>query len=183
MNAFRRFWGISFLLSVMLWLPACHCAQPMPAETVPTFTETALLDDSLVSSEIAPQRVAPTEVSAEFVIDHFLTQHPDHIFYSDVPDNPYAPKILLTFSTAVTDFRFSVVDITVSESGELLPTRQTPLFTRDRLNENDRMVLQSDLGEILPTKAISFVNPAGNTQSFFLTISGKDNIPLLIPFE
>ena len=105
------------------------------------------------------------------------------MYFCDVPGQSYSCKILLTFDTAVTDFTFSQVEGTVDEGGNFLCTGSRVLYRQPEIGENQRLMLETDLGEILPTKAISFCDAGGNLQRYYLSLSGKDGTPLLIPFD
>ena len=89
----------------------------------------------------------------------------------------------MTFDTAVTDFTFSQVEGTVDEEGNFVCTGSQVLYRQPEIGENQLLMLETDLGEILPTKAICFCDAGGNLQRYYLSLSGKDGTPLLIPFD
>lgn len=124
-----------------------------------------------------------TQVFAELTTEKLLEQRPDCLYFCDVPGQEYSCKILLTFDTAVTDFTFSQVEGTVDEEGNFLCTGSQVLYRQPEIGENQLLMLETDLGEILPTKAISFCDAGGNLQRYYLSLSGKDGTPLLIPFD
>lgn len=131
----------------------------------------------------ADSTLATTNVYAEFAIDRLLTQRPDHLFFSDAADSSTASKIVLTFDTTVTNFCFlKLNDAQVDENGNFTCTDMQELYTQDVITENDLMVVETDLGEVIPTKGIRFNDASGNRQFYYLTVSGKDNVPLLVPF-
>lgn len=121
-----------------------------------------------------------TEVSSEFVIERFLAQRPDHKFFSDAAGSPYASKILLTFSTDITNFRFLKLDGNVTEDGTFYCDNYTEEYTLDQLTTNDLMVVETVLEGALPTRGFSFTDASGNTRYFYLTLSGEDNVPLVV---
>ena len=135
-------------------------------------------NDGTVWSRKADAGQKATQVFAELTTEKLLEQRPDCLYFCDVPGQSYSCKILLTFDTAVTDFTFSQVEGTVDEEGNFLCTGSQP-----EIGENQLLMLETDLGEILPTKAFSFCDAGGNLQRYYLSLSGKDGQPLLIPFD
>lgn len=140
-------------------------------------------NDGTVWSRKADAGQKATQVFAELTTEKLLEQRPDCLYFCDVPGREYSCKILLTFDTAVTDFTFSQVEGTVDEEGNFLCTGTQVLYRQPVIEENQLMMVETDLGEILPTKAISFCDAGGNLQRYYLSLSGKDGTPLLIPFD
>lgn len=140
-------------------------------------------NDGTVWSRKTEASQQTTQVFAELTTEKLLEQRPDCLYFCDVPGQSYSCKILLTFDTAVTDFTFSQVEGTVDEEGNFLCTGSQVLYRQPEIGENQLLMLETDLGEILPTKAISFCDAGGNIQKYYVTLSGKDGTPLLIPFE
>ena len=140
-------------------------------------------NDGTVWSRKADAGQKATQVFAELTTEKLLEQRPDCLYFCDVPGQEYSCKILLTFDTAVTDFTFSQVEGTVDEEGNFLCTGSQVLYRQPEIGENQLLMLETDLGEILPTKAISFCDAGGNLQRYYLSLSGKDGTPLLIPFD
>ena len=140
-------------------------------------------NDGTVWSRKADAGQKATQVFAELTTEKLLEQRPDCLYFCDVPGQSYSCKILLTFDTAVTDFTFSQVEGTVDEEGNFLCTGSQVLYRQPEIGENQLMMVDTDLGEILPTKAISFCDAGGNLQRYYLSLSGKDGTPLLIPFD
>lgn len=140
-------------------------------------------NDGTVWSRKADAGQKATQVFAELTTEKLLEQRPDCLYFCDVPGQSYSCKILLTFDTAVTDFTFSQVEGTVDEEGNFLCTGSQVLYRQPVIEKNQLMMVETDLGEILPTKAISFCDAGGNLQRYYLSLSGKDGTPLLIPFD
>lgn len=140
-------------------------------------------NDGTVWSRKADAGQKATQVFAELTTEKLLEQRPDCLYFCDVPGQEYSCKILLTFDTAVTDFTFSQVEGTVDEEGNFLCTGTQVLYRQPVIEENQLMMVETDLGEILPTKAISFCDAGGNLQRYYLSLSGKDGSPLLISVE
>lgn len=140
-------------------------------------------NDGTVWSRKTEASQQTTQVFAELTTEKLLEQRPDCLYFCDVPGQEYSCKILLTFDTAVTDFTFSQVEGTVDEEGNFLCTGSQALYRQPEIGENQLLMLETDLGEILPTKAISFCDAGGNLQRYYLSLSGKDGTPLLIPFD
>lgn len=140
-------------------------------------------NDGTVWSRKTEASQQTTQVFAELTTEKLLEQRPDCLYFCDVPGQEYSCKILLTFDTAVTDFTFSQVEGTVDEEGNFLCTGSQVLYRQPEIGENQLMMVDTDLGEILPTKAISFCDAGGNLQRYYLSLSGKDGQPLLIPFD
>lgn len=124
-----------------------------------------------------------TNVYAEYAVDRLLAQRPEYFFYSDGTESGYANKILLTFDTTVTNFTFYKLEGTVDEEGNYVCTSMQELYRQPTITENDLTVVETELGELLPIRAISFCDAGGNTRYYYLTLSGKDGAPLLIPFD
>lgn len=140
-------------------------------------------NDGTVWSRKTEASQQTTQVFAELTTEKLLEQRSDCLYFCDVPGQSYSCKILLTFDTAVTDFTFSQVEGTVDEEGNFLCTGTQVLYRQPVIEENQLMMVETDLGEILPTKAISFCDAGGNIQKYYVTLSGKDGTPLLISFE
>lgn len=140
-------------------------------------------NDGTVWSRKTEASQQTTKVFAELTTEKLLEQRPDCLYFCDVPGQEYSCKILLTFDTAVTDFTFSQVEGTVDEEGNFVCTGTQVLYRQPVIEENQLMMVETDLGEILPTKAISFCDAGGNVQKYYVTLSGKDGTPLLISFE
>mgnify|MGYP004530513287 FL=1 len=139
--------------------------------------------DGTVWSRKTAANQQTTQVVAELTTKELLEKRPDCLYFCDVPGQSYSCKILLTFDTAVTDFTFSQVEGTVDEEGNFLCTDSQVLYRQPEIGENQLLMLETDLGEILPTKAICFCDAGGNLQRYYLSLSGKDGQPLLIPFD
>ena len=140
-------------------------------------------NDGTVWSRKTEASQQTTQVFAELTTERLLEQRPDCLYFCDVPGQSYSCKILLTFDTAVTDFTFSQVEGMVDEEGNFVCTGTQVLYRQPVIGENQLLMLETDLGEILPTKAISFCDASGNLQRYYLSLSGKDGTPLLIPFD
>lgn len=140
-------------------------------------------NDGTVWSRKTEASQQTTRVFAELTTEKLLEQRPDCLYFCDVPGQEYSCKILLTFDTAVTDFTFSQVEGTVDEEGNFVCTGTQVLYRQPVIEKNQLMMVETDLGEILPTKAISFCDAGGNVQKYYVTLSGKDGTPLLISFE
>lgn len=124
-----------------------------------------------------------TTVSAEFAVERFLAQRPDHLFFSDGAGDNAASKIVLTFDTTVTNFQFLKLEGTIGQSGEFRCSNMESLYSRDVITENDLMLVETVLEDLVPSRGISFVDAGGNTRYYYLALSGEDNVPLLISFN
>lgn len=145
--------------------------------------ETWTEENGTVWSRKPDSNLPTTNVYAEFAVERLLAQRPDYLFFSDAAGSSYANKIVLTFDTPVTNFRFLKLEGTVNENGEYTCTDMQELYRyNDVIRESDLMVIETELGEVLPTKGIGFSDASGNTQYYYITISGKDNVPLLVHF-
>ena len=105
------------------------------------------------------------------------------IFFSDAADSPYANRIMLTFTTDITDFRFLDLDFDIACDGSLLCKKNIELFHQDKITANDPLVVETVMGEILPIRGFSFTDAAGNKRTFNLFLSGKDGSPLVSEWE
>ena len=139
-------------------------------------------DDGSIWNRKPDGAAATTNVYAEFAIERFLAQRPDHLFFIDASGSEYASKIVLSFDTAVTNFRFLRLEGEINDSGEFICSGMEALYMKDEITENDLMVVQTVLEGLVPNRGISFVDAGGNTQYYYLAVSGEDNVPLLIPF-
>ena len=90
----------------------------------------------------------------------------ESVFYSDGTESGYANKILLTFDTTVTNFTFYKLEGTVDEEGNYVCTSMQELYRQPTITENDLTVVETELGELLPIRAISFCDAGGNTGDF-----------------
>lgn len=140
-------------------------------------------DDGSIWNRKPDAVAATTNVFAEFAIQRLLDQRPDAIFFSDAQGSEYANKIVLSFDTTVTNFRFLQLEGEFDQSGAFLCTNMQQLTSRDEITENDLMVVETVLEGLVPNRGISFVDAGGNTRYYYLALSGEDNVPLLIPFQ
>ena len=145
--------------------------------------ETWTCDDGSLWNRKADSAGVTTTVSAEFAIERFLAQRPDHLFFSDGEGDNAASKIVLTFDTTVTNFQFLKLEGTIGQSGEFRCSNMESLYSRDVITENDLMVVETVLEGLVPSRGISFVDAGGNTRYYYLALSGEDNVPLLISFK
>lgn len=145
--------------------------------------ETWTCDDGSLWNRKADSAGVATTVSAEFAIERFLAQRPDHLFFSDGEGDNAASKIVLTFDTTVTNFQFLKLEGTIGQSGEFRCSNMESLYSRDVITENDLMVVETVLEGLVPNRGISFVDAGGNTRYYYLALSGEDNVPLLISFK
>ena len=140
-------------------------------------------EDGSIWKRRADSALATTNVYAEFAVERLLAQRSDYLFFSDAAGSSYANKIVLTFDTPITNFRFLKLEGTVNESGEYTCTDMQELYRyEDVIRDGDLMVIETELGEVLPTKGIAFSDASGNTQYYYITVSGEDNVPLLVHF-
>lgn len=140
-------------------------------------------DDGSIWHRKPDATAATTNVYAEFAVDRLLAQRPDHFFFSDAAGNENASKVVLSFDTTITNFRFLQLEGNIDETGEFLCTNMQELYSRDEITENDLMVVETVLEGLVPNRGIRFVDAGGNTRYYYLTVSGEDNVPLLIPFQ
>ena len=140
-------------------------------------------DDGSIWHRKPDATAATTNVYAEFAVDRLLAQRPDHFFFSDASGNENASKVVLSFDTTITNFRFLQLEGNIDETGEFLCTNMQELYSRDEITENDLMVVETVLEGLVPNRGIRFVDAGGNTRYYYLTVSGEDNVPLLIPFQ
>ena len=146
-------------------------------------SETWTCDDGSIWNRKSDATAVTTNVYAEFAIERLLAQRPDHLFFSDAAGNEYASKVVLSFDTPVTNFRFLQLEGEINQAGEFICTNMQQLYSRDEITGNDLMVVQTVLEGLIPTRGISFVDAGGNTRYYYLAISGEDNVPLLVSFR
>lgn len=129
------------------------------------------------NSDAAP---SATNVYAEFAVERLLAQRPDHISFSEGAGD----KIVLTFDTAVTEFRFlELQGSSFDDAGNFSCTGVRELYTCDLILDSDLMVVQTQLEGLVPTRGFSFKDDAGNIQYYYLALSGEDNVPLVVHFN
>ena len=145
-------------------------------DTIPVFP----LPGALMLPEAPVIQPVQTEVYAEDVAEVL----PENcIFFSDAADSPYANRIMLTFTTDITDFRFLDLDFDIACDGSLLCKKNIELFHQDKITANDPLVVETVMGEILPIRGFSFTDTAGNKRTFNLFLSGKDGSPLVSEWD
>lgn len=140
-------------------------------------------DDGSIWNRKPDTTTATTNVYAEFAIERLLAQRPDHLFFSEAEGNENASKVVLSFDTGITNFRFLQLEGDFGLAGEFLCTDMQVLYSRDEISENDLMVVETVLEGLVPNRGISFVDAGGNTRYYYLTLSGEDNVPLLVSFQ
>lgn len=143
--------------------------------------ETWTCDDGSIWSRKPDSDTSATNVYAEFAIERFLAQRPDHLFFSDGSKD--ASKVVLTFDTNITNFRFLQLEGTFDSAGVYHCSNTRELYSKDEITVDDLMVVETNLDGLIPTRGISFVDCGGNTRYFYLALSGEDNVPLLVSFK
>lgn len=145
-------------------------------------TENWVCDDGSIWNRKPDAAPAATNVYGEFAIERFLAQRPDHLFFSEAGGRENACKVVLTFDTHITNFRFLALEGQIDSTGAFVCSGMEQLYSRDEITENDLMVVETVLEGHVPNRGISFVDAGGNTRYYTITISGEDNVPLLTPF-
>ena len=136
--------------------------------------------DSAASGGYSDAAPSATNVYAEFAVERLLAQRPDHISFSEGAGD----KIVLTFDTAVTEFRFlELQGGSFDNAGKFSCTGVRELYTCDLILDSDLMVVQTQLEGLVPTRGFSFRDDAGNIQYYYLALSGEDNVPLVVHFN
>ena len=143
--------------------------------------ETWVCDDGSTWSRKPDSDTLTTNVYAEFAIERFLAQRPDYLFFSDGSED--ASKVVLTFDTNITNFRFLQLEGSFDSDGAFHCAQTQELYFQEVITPDDLMVLETNLDGLLPTRGISFVDAGGNTRYYYLALSGEDNVPLLISFK
>lgn len=143
--------------------------------------ETWTCDDGSIWNRKAELDTPATNVYAEFAIERFLAQRPDHIFFSD--GSQYASKVVLTFDTHITNFRFLQLEGSFDSAGTYHCSKTQELYFREEITSDDLMVVETNLDGLVPTRGISFVDAGGNTRYYYLVCSGEDSVPLLVSFK
>lgn len=123
-----------------------------------------------------------TNVTVEFGIDRFLAQRTDKIYFSDANGSRYALKIVFGFDTVVTNFSFLSLDGEFSKEGDFICQKMETTFSKEEIKPNDLLVIETVLDGLVPTRGIRFVDASGSTVSYYLALSGRDDVPLLVPF-
>lgn len=136
--------------------------------------------DSAAAGGYSDTAPSATNVYAEFAIERLLAQRPEHISFSEGAGD----KIVLTFDTAVTEFRFlELQGGSFDNAGKFSCTGVRALYTCDLILDSDLMVVQTQLEGLVPTRGFSFRDDAGNIQYYYLALSGEDNVPLVVHFN
>lgn len=143
--------------------------------------ETWACDDGSFWSRKLDTEPAATNVSVEFVIERFLAQRPDHLFFSD--GSQYPSKVVFFFDTSITNFRFLQLQGSFDSARVFHCAQTTELYFREEITADELMVVETNLDGLVPTRGISFVDAGGNTCYYYLALSGEDNVPLLFPFK
>lgn len=143
--------------------PELSFTPPTPAEPVPSETD-----------------LEPA-VSVEFAMDQLLAQRDDAFYYPDAADSPYASKVVFSPAEPLADFRYLEVETDADADGNLICHQQDVLYTLKSFSPDNLLVIDLELAELLPTRAISYTDASGQPHLEYLLLSGKDNVPLLMP--
>lgn len=163
--------SITMFCGALLALNLVGCRASQPVETTLPASQPEMTEPKQTAS-----------VSAEFAVERFLAQRPDAKSYTD-RHSDYSAKIVITFGDRVTNFALLALETDIDAGGNLTVQNIQPLYTLDGVERDDLIVIETELPEILPDRAISYVDASGLTQYRYLAQSGEDNVPLLIPFE
>lgn len=119
-------------------------------------------------------------VSVEFAIERLLNQRSDYAFYDDAPGSEYAGKVVITALEPITNFSYLKLGGEYDDNGQFTCTEFETLFSLDGMTENDLTVINMVFTGLLPDRGIAFTDAFGNNRLYWLTLSGEDNVPLLI---
>lgn len=129
-------------------------------------------------SEALPEEMVSVSVGP--AVERLLVQRPDHKFFSNAQENPYAQKVLLTFSEPVYDFKLLTLEGSFDENGAYICTAAEPVYEDVVLMDSDLMVVETEFEEFIPRLGFCFTQSSGLTRYFYLTQSGEDGMPLAI---
>lgn len=88
-------------------------------------------------------------------------------------DGDYSVRVVYSVNTIVTDVRVLSLAMTDYRDGKPV-FDETELYRQEQLSPDCPLIVTLVFAGDLPTNGLSFVNPAGETQRFALSQSGKD---------
>ena len=109
-------------------------------------------------------------------------QEPDS-FVEDGGGSEYACKVAFTCSTDVTQVCYRKVDAQIREDGEVHLTAGEELYYAEELKAGEVLYINLILPEILPDRAVSYVDETGRSVCYCIAQSGEDGSPLLMEYE
>lgn len=159
---------------------------PLTQEISAVYLKTAKDECQIWSADMELQQepeALPEElvsVSVEPAVERLLAQRPDHRFFSNAQESPYAQKVLLTVSEPVYDFKLLTLEGSFDETGAYICTAAESVYEEALLMDSDLMVVETEFEEFIPRLGFCFTQSNGLTRYFYLTQSGEDGMPLAI---
>ncbi len=151
--------------------PASSPALPVPATPAPGLTTSSDLpgETGTPAPDDEPE-APPARLFAAFLDEEAPPAYYD-AFVAD--DGEYSVQVVYSVDTTVTDVRVLSLAMTDYKDGKPVYD-ETELYRQESLAPDCPLVVTLVFAGDLPNNGLSFVNPAGETQRFSLSQSGKD---------
>lgn len=99
-------------------------------------------------------------------------------------DSAYAAHLLFRTDAEIKNFRFFKAQLSYNEdTNRLFGTCEKEYGSRERLAEDDDVILIGETGETIPFLAVSFQSLNGVNYYYAVQISGEDGHAFLTPFD
>lgn len=143
--------------------------KPSSQEPAPT---------SAPRGKIDPENYTAPEFSIKFVEDSIADDYTNYVEYNDF-DTPYTYTVAITSNGLAKDFEYVEITTDLTEEGEILINEKKVLSKIEMFTEDTAFVTTVEFPEIMPNRAISYTDMAGEAHIYFLLQSGEDGRPVL----
>ena len=164
------FTAVLLILALMLSACSLPSGEKTP-EPVPT-------EAPLPAESRAPQ-LCNNEPALSVIFSNEIKQMAGVESYTD-SSGEYSNDVLFTAKRDIRDFRYYEISSELTESGDISINEEKQLYSREEMSEGDMLMISMEFEGYLPYRAISYVDDCGGTHYFYVTLSGEDNVPLLV---
>ena len=123
---------------------------------------------------------ANSVISVEFVDAAYVDEVKVLDTYTDIGDEKNMVNILLTFNTSILNYWLLGIDAEIEEDGSINCISSEELYNISDIPARSSIMIKLELPETVPERAIRVTDSNHNTFIYYLMLSGKDNVPMLM---
>lgn len=170
--------SIIFALVLCIAFGGCGKQEPKPTDTNKPTDSTASTTEATKINTEADQFYNDLKASIENLEGPLGTAP----VFGEESEN--AGHFVFKVNQDVKNFRFFKVNTTYDEDANRLAGELAKTYgTRESLGADEEVLLIGNVGEILPTLAVSFDSEDGASHYYAIEISGEDGKAMLTPFD
>lgn len=124
----------------------------------------------------------PFSMNASFVDRERLGQYEDAAIFLGITDSKFAASLLVTVNQPVKNFKFWELNMEITDDGELIGRELTVIDEASVISPQKSAIVTAELGEFIPTKGFSFVDPDGQIRHYYIMQSGEDGSAIVEEF-